>query len=110
MIAEKRNDDGTVDERRYVPEGGTRDDWNDEVRETLRKYESARKELDARLHEESKLPNLRAEIDGLKWAIEERDELIRDMYLQLNNAYDAKELDGFIERMRDMGIGTGVER
>lgn len=80
LIAERRNDDGTVDERRYVPEGGTRDEWNAEVRETLRKCEAARKELDARLHEESKLPNLRAEIDGLKWAIEERDELIRAIW------------------------------
>ena len=79
LIAERRNDDGTVDERRYVPEGGTRDEWNAEVRETLRKYDAARKALDARLHEESELPSLRAEIDGLKWAVEERDALIRDL-------------------------------
>ena len=79
LIAERRNDDDTVDERRYVPEGGTTDQWNERTRETLRKLEAARKELDTRLHEESELPNLQAEIDGLKWAIEERDELVRDL-------------------------------
>lgn len=79
LIAERRNDDGTVDERRYVPEGGTRDQWNGEVREAVRRYDAARAKLDARLHDESELPNLRAEIDGLKWAIEERSELIRDL-------------------------------
>lgn len=79
LVAERRNDDGTVDERRYVPEGGTRDQWNGEVREVIRRYDAARAKLDARLHEEAELPNLLAEIDGLKWAVEERDALIRDL-------------------------------
>lgn len=30
--------------------------------------------------------------------------LVRDLYGQLLNAYDAKELDGFAERMADLGI------
>ena len=34
----------------------------------------------------------------------QRDKLIRDMYLQLLNAYDAKELDEFAERIRAIGI------
>lgn len=39
------------------------------------------------------------------WSIiDEQQELIRDMYGQLLNAYDPKELDGFVERMRDLGI------
>lgn len=77
LIAEKSNNDGTREERRYVPEGGTRDEWNAEVRETLHKFEAARKELDARLHEESELPNLRAEIDGLEWQAEELESALK---------------------------------
>lgn len=80
LIAEKHNDDGTEDERRYVPEGGTRDEWNERMREVMRKHAEAANNLNARLLEEEKVPSLQAEIDGLKWAIEERDALIRAIW------------------------------
>ena len=77
LIAEKHNDDGTVDERRYVPEGGTRDQWNGEVRKAVRSYDAARAKLDARLREESELPNMRAEVDGLQWQVDELESALR---------------------------------
>ena len=43
-------------------------------------------------------------INDMWSTIDEQQELIRDLYGQLLNAYDPKELDGFIERMRDLGI------
>lgn|GEM_PF-3746555 len=107
LIVERHNDDGTVEERRYVPEGGTTDEWNERTRDVMRKFEAARKELDARLHEESELPNLRAEIDGLKWAIEDRDELIRDLMRLLPCASRAFRAEAEA-RICEMGIG-GIE-
>ena len=50
---------------------------------------------------------VRAHESGMReaWAeYDKRDELIRDMYLQLLNAYDAKEMDGFAERMGKLEI------
>ena len=43
-------------------------------------------------------------INDMWSTIDEQQELIRDLYGQLLNAYDPKELDGFVERMRDIGI------
>lgn len=77
LIAERHNDDGTVDERRYVPEGGTRDEWNERTREVMRKYAEAANNLNARLLEEEKVPNLQAEVDGLKWQVEELEAALR---------------------------------
>lgn len=34
-------------------------------------------------------------------------ELVADMWLQLLNAYDRKEVDEFADRMRELGIQTG---
>lgn len=65
-----------VERRRYVPEGGTRDEWNERTREVQRKYSEASDKLNARLLEESKIPNLLAEIDGLKWEVEELKSLL----------------------------------
>lgn len=31
-------------------------------------------------------------------------ELVRDLWLQLLNAYDRKEVDEFVDRMRELGI------
>ena len=39
----------------------------------------------------------RAEADTLR-------ELVRDMWLQLLNAYDYKEVDEFADRMRELGV------
>ena len=77
LIVERHNDDGTVDERRYVPEGGTRDEWNGQIRDAVRRYDAALKRLHARMREESEIPNLRAEIDGLKWQVEELESALR---------------------------------
>ena len=100
LIAERRNDDGTVDKRRYVPEGGTRDEWNGRTREVMRKYAEAANNLNARMLEEWKVPNLQAEIDGLKWAIEERDALIRDL---LREAWVVRHDDPFYAGFRELG-------
>ena len=46
---------------------------------------------------ERDLKDLQAENDRLR-------ELLRDMWLQLLNAYDRKEVDEFTDRMRELGI------
>lgn len=79
LIMERKGEDGGHEERRYIPEGGTRDEWNDRLRGYIREYSKAAEKLNARILEESEVPGLKAEVDGLRWAIEERDQLIRDM-------------------------------
>ena len=79
LVMCKKTGNGT-ERRRYVPEGGTRDEWNERTREVMRKYSEAAKKLNARMLEEQKAPILQAEIDGLRWAVEERDALILDMF------------------------------
>lgn len=90
-----------VERRRYVPENGTRDKWNSRMREALRKYNEASKNLNARLLEESEVPNLQAEIDGLKWAIEERDNLIRGMFTEL---IDYNVIARYVDKAIELGI------
>lgn len=43
-------------------------------------------------------------LDGAANTMEAAESLVRDMWLQLLNAYDAKELDGFAERMAELGL------
>lgn len=81
LIVERVNDDDSKEERRYIPEGGTRDEWNDRIRRHIRDYSKAAEKLNARILEESEVPGLKAEIDGLRWAVEERDQLIRDLLI-----------------------------
>jgi len=102
----KKTGNGT-ERRRYIPEGGTRDQWNERLRETMRNYAEAANNLNARLLEESELPNLKAEIDGLKWAIEERDELICGMVSELRSINDGGVPTDCMEheqRIRELGI------
>lgn len=56
LIMERTNDDGSKEERRYVPECNVGDQWKEQL---FRK------------------------ISGIRWGLEERDELIRDMYHML---------------------------
>ena len=96
-----------VERRRYIPEGGTRDQWNERMREIMRNYAEAANNLNARLLEEEKAPNLQAEVDGLKWALDERDELIRDMARELRGLNDGGIPTDFMEyerRIADMGV------
>ncbi len=104
-----------VERRRYVPEGGTRDEWNERTREVMRKYSEAADKLNARMLEESRMPNLQAEIDGLQWAVEERDTLIRDLLecrtmlscLDCSQYGKCDGYDGFKQRMESLGIEAG---
>lgn len=98
-----------IERRRYIPEGGTRDQWNERVREIMRNYAEAANNLNVRLLEESELPNLKAEIDGLKWAIEERDELICDMARELRSINDGgvpTDCMEYEQRIRELGINN----
>lgn len=108
LIAERRNDDGTVDERRYVPEGGTENEWKARCRDVLKLERQARDDYEQAMAtlqgEFARAEHLKAEVDGLKWAIEERDALIRDMW-PLVLADGASE--AFSERMRELGIEAG---
>ena len=84
LIAERRNDDGTVDERRYVPEGGTENEWKARCREALKLESQASSDYEQAMvtlqGEFARAEHLKAEVDGLQWAIEERDELIRAIW------------------------------
>lgn len=83
LIAEKRNDDGTREERRYVPEGGTEGEWKARCRDVLKLERKARDDYEQAMvtlqGEFARAEHLKAEVDGLKWAIEERDALIHDL-------------------------------
>ena len=83
LIAERRNDDGTVDERRYVPEGGTENEWKAMCRKLTARMDALMSERDERANDSYEARKERdrkqAEADGLQWAIEERDALIRDL-------------------------------
>ena len=110
LVMCKKTGNGT-ERRRYVPEGGTRDEWNERTREVMRKYSEAADKLNARMLEESRMPNLQAEIDGLQWAVEERNALIRDLWTAITWMHgmgDAKR-DELRRRMRDMGIDLDGE-
>ena len=70
------------------------------------------REVDALKAENAKLRELLAlaidmarDYDGDRRALRR---LVRDMFGQLLNAYDWKELDDFADRMRELGVG-GVE-
>lgn len=115
IVCKKRGRDESgnliVERKRYVPEGGTRDEWNERMREVIRKYSKAADKLNARILEESEIPNLRAEVDGLKWAVEERDSLIRDMALWMRCPRSCAdcEMEGdegcaFMTRALEMGV------
>jgi hypothetical protein len=73
-----RDESGNIiaERRRYVPEGGTEDEWRAEVRKTLRKLEDARKRYERATAEMAEQPNLRAEIDGLKWSLEDKEKAL----------------------------------
>lgn len=90
-----------IERKRYVPEGGTRDEWYSHMREAVRKYKEASDKLNARMLEESEVPNLKAEIDGLKCAIEERDNLIRGMFTEL---IDYNVIERYVDKAIDLGI------
>ena len=121
LIAERRNDDGTVDERRYVPEGGTENEWKARCRDALKLERHARDDYEQTMvtlqGEFARAEHLKAEADGLKWAIEERDALIRDL---LREAWVVQHDDPFYagyrelgqrptfeQRARELGIETG---
>lgn len=109
LIVERMNDDGSKEERRYVPEGGTRDEWNGRVRETLRKFNDAKAKYDAMMADMADVPNFQAEIDGLRWGVEERDELIRDMFHMLvghavDQYVDEEEWESVMSRVIEFGI------
>lgn len=109
LIVERTNDDGSKEERRYVPEGGTRDEWNGRVRETLRKFNDAKAKYDAMMADMADIPSFQAEIDGLRWGVEERDELIRDMFHMLvghavDQYVDEEEWESVMSRVVEFGI------
>lgn len=105
----------TVERRRYVPEGGTESEWKKRCRDALgreakaiREYEEVASELyEARRACE----RMRAEVDGLKWAVDERGRLIRDMALWMRCPRSCAdcEMEGdegcaFMTRALEMGV------
>jgi len=84
----------------------------EELREKEAAYMDANHEQGMQLIEQGKriaelermLEHDRLEIICYENDVDARDALIRDMYCQLLNAYDAKELDEFGKRMRELGI------
>lgn len=109
LIVERKGDDGGHEERRYVPEGGTRDEWSGRVRETLRKLDDAKAKYDAMMADMADIPSFQAEIDGLRWGVEERDELIRDMFHMLvghavDQYVDEEEWESVMSRVIEFGI------
>lgn len=110
LVMCKKTGNGT-ERRRYVPEGGTRDEWNERTREVMRKYSEAANKLNARMLEEQKASVLQAEIDGLRWAVEERDALILDMFAIIGVHEGHWRADGYFtahenieRRMHELGI------
>lgn len=104
LIAEKRNDDGTIEERRYVPEGGTENEWKARCRDIMticnergRDAERSARLMEAAVRERDRK---QAEVDGLNWAIEERDQLIRDL---LREAWVVQHDDPFYAGYRELG-------
>jgi hypothetical protein len=83
LIAERRNDDGTREERRYVPEGMPENERQAMCRKLAARNNALmreREELANDSYEARKERDCKqAEIDGLKWVIEERGALVRDL-------------------------------
>lgn len=123
LVMVKRLDDGTEQQRRYVPEGGTENEWKARCRKILKareeseaRYAAAMASLQA---ETLRADCLQAEVDGLKWHIDELESLVRDMRGFIFSkgscgacpAHDVCEegrpcvFPGYIERrMKDLGI------
>lgn len=81
LIAERRNDDGTVDERRYVPEGGTENEWKAMCRKLTARMDALMNERDERANDSYEARRERdrkqAEIDGLQWQVDELESALR---------------------------------
>jgi hypothetical protein len=94
---EREGDDWGHEERRYVPEGKTEGQWKELCRKMtgLRDKSARESEEKARLLMEAQdeLLSKQAEIDGLRWAVEERDQLIRDMRSVIEVFCDSSECD-----------------
>lgn len=84
LIVERVNDDDSKEERRYIPEGKTESQWKELCRKMtgLRDKSARESEEKAQLLMEAQdeLLSKQAEIDGLRWGIDDRDKLIRDMW------------------------------
>lgn len=81
LIAERHNDDGTVDERRYVPEGGTEKEWKARCCDALKLERQARSDYEQAMvtlqGEFARAEHLKAEVDGLQWQVEELEAALR---------------------------------
>lgn len=117
LIAEKHNDDGTREERRYVPEGGTENEWKARCRDVLELERKARSDYEQAMvtlqGEFARAEHMKAERDGLQWAVEERDALIRDLLERrcrrscADCEHDEDDGCGIYRRMRELGIEVG---
>ena len=108
LVMCKKTGDG-IERRHYIPAGGTRDQWNERMRKIMCNYAEAANKLNARLLEESQVPSMQAEVDGLRWAIDERDELICDMARELRGLNDGgvpTDCMEYEQRIREMGINN----
>lgn len=93
LIVERTNDDGSKEERRYVPEGKTESQWKELCCKMtgLRDKYAREAEEKARLLMEAQdeLLSKQAEIDGLKWDVEECEkwrDLVWKLYAALGYA------------------------
>ena len=104
LIAERRNDDGTREERRYVPEGMPENEWKSMCRKLTDRNNALMRERDERANDSfearAELERKQAEVDGLQWAIEEREALIRDL---LHEAWVVRHDDPFYAGFRELG-------
>lgn len=108
-----RDEEGNLiaERRRYVPEGKTESQWKELCRKESARNGKLLNERDAaivaQLEAQRSEASLRAERDGLLWAIEERDALIRDMAAELRYLNDGGISTDCMEHevwMREMGI------
>lgn len=119
LIVERTNDDGSKEERRYVPEGKTESQWKELCRKMagLRDKAARESEEKARLLMEAQdeLLSKQAEIDGLKWDVEECEkwrDLVWKLYAALGYARQFGEfsvVDGAVVEGILIGCSSIIE-
>lgn len=63
--------------------------------------------VDAHYVSDEEMQTLRRYIATINDENDKLRELVRDMWLQLLNAYDRKEVDEFADRMKELGVDDG---
>ena len=108
LVCVKDDHDGTVERRRYVPEGGTVEEWKARLRDALGRENEAWKDYAQAMvtlqGETAKAAHLQAEVDGLKTMLEDRDELICDMYDDFHRIFEGGRKLEYEKRIAELGF------